>query len=144
MNGKVVGFFMVTVSLMLVACGSSEQLTVSDSWGRPSPMAAANAAFYMSIHNNSSDVEELVAAEIDICGQTELHESMIDENGVMSMHHVEAIIIPPGETILLEPGGLHIMCINRQGDLVAGDQIPILLQFTTLGDITVEAEIREQ
>lgn len=144
MNGKVMALLLVLITLMLVACGSSEQVTVTDLWGRPSPMSAANAAFYMSIHNNGSEPEELQAADIDICGRTELHESKIDDNGVMSMHHVEKIDIPPGQTISLEPGGLHIMCIGRQAELVSGEQIPILLEFATLGELEVEADIREQ
>ena len=144
MYKKVILAILAIVSLMLVACGGSEQITINDSWGRPSPGSAANAAFYMSIHNNGSEVEELVAADVDICDQIELHESRIDDNGVMSMRHIEKIIIPPGETIDLEPGGLHIMCISRQADLAPGDEIPIRLQFANFGDLTVEAEIREQ
>jgi copper(I)-binding protein len=139
------GFLLlVLISLLLVACGSSEQISATDLWGRPSPGSAANAAFYVTIHNSGSELEELVAADIDICGQTELHESTFDENNVMSMQHVEKITIPPGETIHLEPGGLHIMCIDRQANLEPGDLIPIMLQFANYGELSVEAEIREQ
>ena len=143
-NRKIILPLLALVGLMLVACGSSEQITVTNLWGRPSPGSAANAAFYLSIHNNGPELEELVAADIDICGQTELHESTIDENSVMSMQHVEKIKVPPGETIHLEPGGLHIMCIDRQADLAPGDSIPITLQFANYGELSVEAEIREQ
>jgi copper(I)-binding protein len=144
MNWKLVLPLLALVCLVGVACGSSEQITVTDLWGRPSPGSAANAAFYVSIHNNGSALEELVAADIDICGQTELHESTIDENSVMRMQHVEIIRVPPGETIHLEPGGYHIMCIDRQADLDPGDQIPITLHFANYGELSVEAEIREQ
>ncbi len=136
--------FLPIISLLWVACGSSEQITVSDLWGRPSPGSADNAAFYVTIHNSGSELEELVAVDIDICGQTELHESSFDENNVMSMQHVEKIAVPSGETIHLEPGGLHIMCIDRQANLEPGDLIPITLQFANYGELLVEAEIREQ
>ena len=132
------------VSLVLVACASSEQITATDLWGRPSPGSATNAAFYGTILNHGAELEELVAADIEICGQTELHKSTLDENSVMSMQHVEKIVIPPGEMIQLEPGGLHIMCIDRQADLDPGDLIPIRLQFANFGELSVEAEIREQ
>ena len=144
MSSHIILPLLAIVSLMPVACGSSEQITVTDLWGRPSPGSAANAAFYVSIHNNGSELEELVAADIDICGQTELHKSTIDENSVMSMQHVEKIKVPPGETIHLAPGGYHIMCFDRQADLAPGDQIPITLQFANYGELSVEAEIREQ
>jgi copper(I)-binding protein len=36
------------------------------------------------------------------------------------------------------------MCIDRQADLASGDSVPISLSFSEAGEITVEAEIREQ
>lgn len=141
MNRKVLVPLIFFVCLVIVACGPSEQVIVSDVWGRPSPGSAANAAFYMSIHNNGSELEVLVTADIDICAKTELHESIVDDNSVMSMHHVDKIGLPPGETIHLEPGGLHIMCIDRQAELEPGDQIPITLHLAHEGDLSVEATI---
>ena len=132
------------IGLLLVACGSSEQIAATDLWGRPSPASAANTAFYVTIRNNGSELETLVAAEIDICDQTELHQSTLDENSIMSMQHVEKIEIPPGETIHLEPGGLHIMCLDRLANLEPGELVPIRLQFATYGQLAVEAEIRAQ
>lgn len=132
------------VSLFMTACGSSEEISASGPWGRPSPGSAANAAFYVTLHNHTAEVEELVAAESDICAQVELHESAMDENNVMSMRHVEKIVILPGETVQLEPGGLHIMCIDRLVALEPGDLVPIRLHFAKHGELSIEAEIREQ
>ncbi len=135
---------LLLLSLVLVACATSEQITATGLWGRPSPGSATNAAFYGTIHNHGAEFEELVAADIDICGRTELHESTLDENSIMSMHHIEKIAIPPGGMIKLEPGGLHIMCIDRQADLDPGDLVPIRLQFLNFGELSVKASIREQ
>lgn len=134
------------VGLFLVACSSSNQdhIVVKDVWGRPSPMSASNAAFYLAIENKGSAQDALVEASVDICGATELHMSTIDDAGVMSMHQVQQIDVPAGQTLNLEPGGLHIMCIDRQVDLAPGDSVPISLSFTQAGTITVEAEIKEQ
>ncbi len=131
------------IVLVLVGCTSPKTIEVTDIWGRPSPGSAANAAFYMHIRNNGSKMEELVAADIEVCDHSELHESTVDENGVMRMGQVAGISIPPAETVILEPGGLHIMCINRQTNFNPGDRIPISLEFMTLGLVEVRAEIRE-
>jgi copper(I)-binding protein len=56
---------------------------------------------------------------------------------------VQQIDIPAGETVALEPGGLHVMCIDRQADLTPGDRVSISLSFTRAGEIVVEAEISE-
>ena len=134
------------IGLFLIACGSSNQdgIVVEDVWGRPSPTTAANAAFYLVIKNKGSAQDALVQASADICGATELHMSAIDDAGVMSMQQVSQIDIPAGESVTLEPGGLHIMCIDRLVDLAPGDSVPILLSFSQAGTMTVEAEIREQ
>jgi copper(I)-binding protein len=134
------------VGLFLSACISGEQdgITVEDIWGRPAPMSATNAAFYMVIKNQGQEQDALVEASIDICDATELHMSSIDDEGVMSMHQVQQVDVPAGENTDLEPGGLHIMCIGRQADLNPGDSVPISLSFTRAGEIIVEAHIKEQ
>ena len=139
---KVCLLFTVIV-VVLAGCNSTETIKVSGVWGRPSPGSAVNAAFYMQIQNNSTEVEQLVAADIEVCEYSELHESTVDENGVMRMGQVEGIYIPPAETVFLEPGGFHIMCINRQTNFDPGDSVPIRLDFMTLGQLEVSAEIRE-
>jgi copper(I)-binding protein len=134
------------IGLLLVACDSGDQngIAIEDVWGRPSPMSASNAAFYMAIENIGQEQDSLIEASIDICEATELHMSMIDDAGVMSMQQVQQIDVLAGETTNLEPGGLHVMCIGRQANLAPGDSVPIVLSFSRAGEITVQAEIREQ
>ena len=143
---SVMVFIVLLAGLLLVACSSGDQdsIIIDDVWGRPSPQMASNAAFYMSIKNEGQALDSLVKASVDICGATELHMSSIDDAGVMSMQQVQQIDILVGETTNLEPGGLHVMCIDRQADLTAGDSVPISLSFAQAGEITVQAEIREQ
>jgi copper(I)-binding protein len=139
-------FVFVILSSFLAACGSEDEnaIVTEDVWGRPSPAAASNAAFYMAIRNTDQEQDTLTAASIDICGATELHMTAIDDAGVMSMQHVQQIDIPAGGITMLEPGGLHIMCIDRQAELNPGDRVPISLSFSRAGELIVEAEIREQ
>lgn len=143
-NDWKVCFLFTVIVAVLVGCSSTETIKVSGVWGRPSPSSATNAAFYMHIKNNGVTVEELVAADIAVCDHSELHESTLDDNGVMRMGQVDGIEIPPAETVILEPGGLHVMCINRQTDFIPGDRISINLEFLSFGLLEVEAEIREK
>ena len=139
-------FPLILMGLVLAACERSDQspIVVSDVWGRPSPTSAANAAFYMSIHNNGQNPDSLERVEIDICDSAELHETNIDDDGVMRMDHIRKIDISDDETISLEPGGLHVMCLGLKSTLETGEEIPIKLSFANSGDKRVQAEIREQ
>lgn len=136
--------FSVVLMLLIAACGGGEDIEVSDVWGRPSPAAAANGAFYMVISNGADVADHLVAASSDACGVTELHESMMSD-GVMSMRPVDpaGIEIPAGGEAVLEVGGLHVMCIDKQADFVEGDSYEITLEFDNAGEVIIEAEIKE-
>jgi copper(I)-binding protein len=98
----------------------------------------------MNIHNNAQVQDSLSEAKIDICERTELHQTTIDDAGVMRMEHTERIDIPSDEMVSLEPGGYHVMCMGLQSQLQAGDRITITLSFAESGDLQVQAEIREQ
>ena len=140
-------FFLVM--LVVVGCSASSSSTgdleVENVWGRSSPMVAQNGAFYMTITNGSDKDEQLLSAKTDACGVVELHEMYMKENDVMGMRPIPggAISIPKGETVELKVGGMHVMCIDKQGAFEVGDNIPITLDFSDAGAIEVTAEIRE-
>jgi copper(I)-binding protein len=138
-------FFLSSIAMGLISCGPAEpSIKVTDIWGRISPRSATNAAFYMDIRNGGREGDRLMGAESSGCGITQIHETKIDAQGVASMQHIEEIEIPASETVSLEIGGLHIMCINKQREFGAGDRIPITLVFDKSGEMHVEAEIREE
>jgi copper(I)-binding protein len=132
--------------LLLAACGgSAAELEITDVWGRNSPMAAQNGAFYMTIRNGTDQDEQLLSASAEICDTTELHEMFMQEGDVMGMRPVEGgiIDIPAGETVSLQVGGLHVMCLGKRSQLDVGDEVPITLEFAQAGTVEVSAEIRE-
>jgi copper(I)-binding protein len=91
-----------------------------------------NSAAFVTIKNNSSQEMRLVKASTPLAGTVELHRSF-EENGIHKMRPVNDIsIVAEGQTSL-EPGGLHIMLIDLQSDLVSNPQqpqeIPITLTF---------------
>jgi periplasmic copper chaperone A len=133
---------LVVLLLTLTAC-ASQGLMVTDLWARPSPQMATNAAFYMVIENGTDQAEELMSANSSACGVTELHEMYDMGEGVMGMRPVEGIEIPAGETVTLQPGGLHVMCINRLEDFTAGQIIPLTLSFKNAGTLEYDVTVRE-
>ena len=96
------------------------------------------------ITNRADVADHLVAASSDACGFTELHESMMSD-GVMSMSPVgpDGIEIPAGGEAVLEVGGLHVMCIDKQAVFEVGVTYEITLEFENAGELIVEAEIKE-
>lgn len=142
---KKLSFMALIAAFAIVAgaCSGSDDLSVDDPWGRPSPMSEGNAAFYMDIRGGGED-DTLVSASAAPCGMVELHETSMSD-GVMSMQHLpEGIPIPAGETVSLEPGGLHVMCMNVSDPLELGEMIDVALVFESGTEMTVTAEVREE
>jgi len=49
------------------------------------------------------------------------------DGGVMRMREVKAIDLPQGKTVTLKPGGFHIMLMNLEKPIAAGDVVPLTL-----------------
>lgn len=105
----------------------------------PQPAASAKAAGgFMAIVNNGTEVERLIGVETDIAAKAEVHESKVDANGVGTMEQVEAVEIPPGETVNLEHGGYHIMLMGLTGPLTEGEVHKATLIFERAGRVEIE------
>jgi len=129
----------------LGGCSSSRSgLEVTDAWGRPSPETASTAAFYLTVENSGPEDDRLTGVTAAACGEAMIHQTTIDEQGIMQMSHTGQVTIPAGETVRFEPGGLHIMCTEKKSVLRAGDPATLLLSFDLAGEVAVEVEIQEQ
>ncbi len=105
----------VGVALVLVSCGGSGAVTVTDVWSRPVPPVSPASAVFLEITNDLDSAVTLTGASSDACGSMELHETTMDDSGVMAMQELTAgLRLEPGASGLLEPGGIHLMCIEPQ------------------------------
>lgn len=142
----------LAIALLTAGCGGGEDISIGGQWARNSPQNAEAGAVYMDI--TSSDGDRLLSAGVDssIAATVEVHETMpADEGsseeegmGMMVMQEVDAIELPAGETVSLEPGGYHIMLLNITRPLEIGDTFDVTLEFEKNGEMVVEVEVHEQ
>ena len=59
----------------------------------------------------------------------------------MRMRQVDAIALPAGKTVKLEPGGYHLMFVGLKAPLKAGDKFPMKLKFEKAGELTVDVRV---
>ncbi len=87
------------------------------------------------LKNKSHADDRLIAAYSDIAKVVELHTmDMVD--GVMSMRKVdEGFVVPMGQSVVLKPNGFHLMFLDLQQKLMAGDQVSVILEFEHAGNI---------
>ena len=140
------------LGVLLAACGGDAEtntpdaaggITVEGAWSRPAAMPGGNGAAYFILNNSGEAADRLVAAQSPI-GTTEIHESMMSEDGTMTMNPVSGVDIPAGESVAFEPGGLHVMFVGVAEPPAVGDTIPLTLTFENAGEVTLDVPVREE
>jgi periplasmic copper chaperone A len=117
-------------------------LVVRDAWVRAAPAGGTSAA-YMSMTNGRLAADSLVGVSApDITDSASPHQTSTDASGMTGMTHTESLAIPAGGTVVLEPGGFHIMLMDLKHDLKAGDRVRLILAFEQAGVLNVDAEVR--
>lgn len=113
-------------------------LRIAHPWTRPTSAGAPAAAGYMEITNVGRKADRLVSASSPAAARVELHQTSMD-GGVMRMKALpEGVEIPPGGTIRLAPGGLHLMLFSPRTAFNEGDRKPLVLTFARAGRVEVE------
>jgi len=105
------------------------------------------AGGYMTIENTSTTDDKLVEVRIQEIPRVELHLSETDANGVARMIKQDGIPVPAGETVTLQPCGLHVMMMDIGGSAYdEGDKINATLVFEKAGtlDVTFNVETRSE
>ncbi|WP_420455274.1 copper chaperone PCu(A)C [Rubrivirga sp.] len=121
---------------------SATAFGLSEPYARAAPAGGVSAMF-ARIENPTGDADTLVAARTDAAGRVEIHRTQENAEGLSEMVPVEGgLTVPAGETVALEPGGLHVMLLDLQRDLVAGDTLDVELEFAGRGAVTVRAPVR--
>ena len=136
-------FVIVTLA---AGCSSSDgEISINDPWARPTAPGAENAAFYAQVQNQSGVDDELIGASSDRCTMTQIHNTEMND-GVMSMAPAEHadVTVGPSETLNLEPGGLHVMCMRVTEPLAEGEEIELDLEFRESGTISVTAVVEQR
>lgn len=96
---------------------------------------------YVTITNNGHAGDRLVAASAGFAKRVEIHE-MIHDNGVMKMRQRSGgIEIPAGETVMLKPGGLHIMFMGLGETMAPGEMRDVTLEFASGHVVSVPAMV---
>lgn len=92
---------------------------------------------FLTIENTGTEADRLISASSTVAGATQIHE-MAMEGDVMKMRQlVDGLEIPAGETVVLAPGGYHIMFMGLNQAFVQGETVAVTLTFEKAGSVEV-------
>lgn len=131
------------MALTPVAAASAEAgISVRDAWVREAHPGAAMMAGYMALRNGTSRSQVLVAASSSGFSAVMIHRTIV-KDGVAGMAHASQIELTPNATLNFAPGGYHLMLMNPQRTLRAGDRVDITLEFRGGLVLPVAFEVRK-
>ena len=133
-------------ALLLTSCSPADSgepaLDIAEPWARETVPGQSATAAYLQISNSGTGPDRLVGVSAEAPVQASLHETR-NSDGISRMRPVDGLEIGAGETLVLAPGGAHIMLENLPAPVSAGDSISLTLQFERWGDRTVQAQVRD-
>lgn len=134
---------MAAIALTLAACSSgaatddASSLTITDTWVKAADegMTAAFGTF-----ENSSDHDiTITGATSDAATAVELHEVVDDV-----MRPVEGgFTVAAGGSLMLEPGGLHLMFMGVPAPIAAGDDVTVTLTLSDGSELEFTAVAKD-
>ena len=144
---------LVLISSLIVSawfglCGSAmaataaEDITVVEPYVRAVPPGQPNSASFMTLKNTTDRDHAVVAATSPVSKVVELH-THTQVEGMMQMRRVAKIDVAAGAETKLQPGGLHVMLIGLQQELVPGEEISLTLVFEDGSEKPLRAPVRK-
>lgn len=134
---------MAVLALVAGACGGDASLDVTEAWSRPVP--GPNGAVYLTIEGGEVDASlSRVSASSDVADTVEIHQTVLRDDGTMGMTRISDVEIPAGSTVMMVPGGMHVMLIDLAEPLELGDTFDVTLTFDNGTELTTTVEVRDE
>ena len=150
MKSKILLVCMFAFAMILSPVAAQDQEAECDvvylfnGWARATVPGAPNGAVFGFLVNLTGETDTLVGASTDVAEVVELHEMAMTDDDVMQMRMVEGgFVIEPNNYLELAPGGLHIMLINLQEQLAAGETLDLVLEFENEGEVALTVPIMD-
>ncbi len=115
---------LILASCLFASSTLADSVKIDNAWVRATAPGQKVAAGFMEL---TADADmTLVGGSSPISKKFELH-YMRMQDGVMEMRQMREIKLPKGKTVSLEPGDLHVMFIDLNGQIKPGQMVPITL-----------------
>ncbi|UZJ62460.1 copper chaperone PCu(A)C [Pseudomonas sp. KU26590] len=115
----------LVISLLAgVSLSAVAETRVEDPWVRATVAGQPSSGAFMRITADTDST--LLGVTSPVAKDVQIHE-MSMTNDVMRMGPVDAVPLPAGKTVALDPDGYHVMLMGLNGQIKEGDQVPLTL-----------------
>ncbi|HEY8507296.1 MAG TPA: copper chaperone PCu(A)C [Steroidobacteraceae bacterium] len=142
-TATILAAFFVGTLMMLAAPllhAQANALVVQDAWARKAPGSDV-AAVYLSLRNTSAQPMIVVGVRSPGAASAMIHETSV-QGGQSQMRPKDKIVIAPGQTVTLQPGGTHIMLSGFKSNYGVGQSVPLVLLLANGEQVQAAAVVR--
>ena len=123
-------------------------LTLENGWAKAveqlpdaGAMPAMTGVFGTLTNTGDADVR-LTGGSSPLAGTVELHETVMSDEGMVMREADGGLVVPAGGSLVLEPGGHHIMLMNLTEPVPAGTDVEVLLSSEDGAAVTLVVPAR--
>jgi copper(I)-binding protein len=116
--------------------GAADQVRATHAWIRVLP-GALPAGGYVTLENRGDQPVALTGAHSAAYAEVMLHHSST-QGGMSRMAMVESLPIPAHGTVVLAPGGYHLMLMQPGAAVLPGSEVKLQLQFDDGSSLPVD------
>jgi len=124
--------------LAAAACSAPAELSVGGAYGYAQP-GASEVAVYFVLRNPAASPDTLVHVNAAEAAGVMFHRNVTD-GALVRMEHLEELVVPPRDSLVLEPGGIHLMLTDVR-PVTPGDTIQLSLNFSRAGTRLVSVPV---
>lgn len=132
----------IFLSLSLASCGETiegSEITVTNAWIRPGETDGPPTAAYMVVQNTGNSADRLLSISADFSEMLTAHETQVVDDVARMIPQEDGVLIPANSTVEFRQGGLHVMIMQLNENLIEGQEVELVLAFENAGEITVSA-----
>jgi copper(I)-binding protein len=132
--------FVAAFAVPAIAAAQTSPLLVQNAWMRKVP-GADTAAAYLVLRNTGAEPVIIVGVRSPLASTVMIHEtSTVGGQSQMRMH--EKLVVAPGKTVALQPGGLHVMLSGFKQSPLIGQTVPLVLVLANGATVPVSVVVR--
>jgi len=116
-------------------------IAISDPRSRETPPAARVGVGYLKIANNGTKADRLIGLSSPVADRVELHQTTMEGAVARMLPVLLPLEIAPGRSVVLEPGGMHLMLVQLNAPIRLETPVPVELRFERAGSLTVQMTV---
>ncbi|HEU4623633.1 MAG TPA: copper chaperone PCu(A)C [Steroidobacteraceae bacterium] len=128
------------VAVPALAFAQASPLVVQNAWMRRVP-GADTAAVYLVLRNTGAQPVTIVGVRSPVASHVMIHETKVT-NGQSQMRMHEQLVVAPGQSLALQPGGLHVMVSGFKKAPLIGQTVPFVLVLANGTTVPVAVVVR--